>query len=118
MNMGKRLSLVDISNRLDYIMVSSWQVLTLFKYFSVFKVAIITLSNSLKTSNKIPDILKKLTLFCGIVYKLMITSNDLSKSTTQNSTMGSELHLTYHLGLVQIVHFFLWLLIVNIQYNN
>ena len=32
--------------------------------------------------------------------------------------MGSELHLTYHLGPVQIVHFFLWLLIVNIQYNN
>ena len=49
----------------------------------------------------------------------MISSNDLStKLNHQNSTMSLEVHLTYHLGLEQIVHFFLWLLVVNTQYNK
>ena len=112
MNIGKRLSL-DISNRLDYIrMVSLWQVLSLF-IFQFLRLLLSLFRTVLKRQTKF-RYSKKINLFLQYSLQLMITSNDLTTSTT----MGSEVHLTYHLGLVQIVHFFLWLLIVNIQYNN
>ena len=96
MNIGKRLSL-DISNRLDYIrMVSLWQVLSLF-IFQFLRLLLSLFRTVLKRQTKF-RYSKKINLFLQYSLQLMITSNDLSTSTTQNSTMGSELHLTYHLG--------------------